>query len=627
MHARLALAALALCGHGLAQSADGPYWSERPLPANVSSIVAVGSLVVVQTPTAVEVFSAVLRTWTSIPVGGAAVVHSGNNLCVVEDSGALHACAAHASGYATLQPAGGHVLSLAVDGTVCLVRDGSTVHACSGFFGQWVALTLSGTPRFTRVDGNVAFTADDTAAHAFSGLFNVWRSTPSRANARYTAGKNCAVAVLTLPDEVKAFSAYRDRWSTQTVPTTNVTASVADGYAFVVGGPSLLAFSALRGAFTSFAGGGQPIRVQVMAANVAVLEHASGDFAYDPGHNQFVSGWITAHTPSAFHLWRGEATSSFVSHVDPTTVAFSAVRGTFSSPAAGAYGWTVGDHVAFGNDTLSATPAHVAYSSVLGTWSTLPAVTVTRAHPTPESIVLETPTGLVGFSARTGTFAQLALTPTAIATRPENSIVAVADAGRVAVFDPVLGRWKQIATTGSVTASTLAVVGVTALATDAARAHGYSLFTNTWDSIALQGAAVAQGTGREAGYVSTATHLYVFTAHGSMSDTSRHPELSRVAVLGMPLNFVQTAPPGAAVVMLLGVGQTELPVAPFGTLRVDPSAMATLPVGVVPAAGALRFALPLPSVGTIGSTIVVQDVVLTLPGRLYLTNGRVLIPW
>ncbi len=90
---------------------------------------------------------------------------------------------------------------------------------------------------------------------------------------------------------------------------------------------------------------------------------------------------------------------------------------------------------------------HLACSGIRGAWVVAPAMTVTRAHATPESLVLETPAGLVGFSARTGTFSPNASTATTLVTRPDTSIVAAAVAGGIDVFDPVVGQWNRVATT------------------------------------------------------------------------------------------------------------------------------------------------------------------------------------
>jgi hypothetical protein len=119
--------------------------------------------------------------------------------------------------------------------------------------------------------------------------------------------------------------------------------------------------------------------------------------------------------------------------------------------------------------------------------------------------------------------------------------------------------------------------------------------------------------------VSTSSHVYVYTATGSMSTFARFPEFSRFHVLGQPLTHNQIGNPGAFCVALLSLTDVEAGT-PFGMLRVDPNPVA-IPLGFVPVDGKLYSPIPTPDVPALrGLTMFLQDVLLKTNGDIALTN-------
>src|SRR5262249_6208316 len=85
---------LLLAASAAAQAPDGPYWSAYAIPANVTASRLQGSQFVAQTPTAVHLYSGLLRTWTILPVSATAQINMANDYTVVLDGTSFHAYSA-----------------------------------------------------------------------------------------------------------------------------------------------------------------------------------------------------------------------------------------------------------------------------------------------------------------------------------------------------------------------------------------------------------------------------------------------------------------------------------------------------------------------------------------------------
>jgi hypothetical protein len=244
-----------------------------------------------------------------------------------------------------------------------------------------------------------------------------------------------------------------------------------------------------------------------------------------------------------------------------------------------------------------------------------------------EVIVVTTNNGYEGFSARTAGWDSLAEFGSLVSQTTSGALAVVLGTGRIDVFDPTLGRWEGQST---IDPAALDIHRLTAVAQDGVNGYGYSLFHKTWETKPLQGSVVALQANSSIGYVQTTSHLYVFTANGSLSNQSRFPEFSRFCVRGGEILHMQVGPPGAGVFGVFGVASAEIPVGVLGTLRVgpDPATVFVLPLGFIPPDGALVTRIPLPVDPLFnGLELHMQDVVVPLAGLPFLSNDMVPYIW
>jgi hypothetical protein len=362
-------------------------------------------------------------------------------------------------------------------------------------------------------------------------------------------------------------------------------------------------FSALAGEFsTSSAAGGLTL---YPGPNCAVVESAAGLVGYAPSTGALVPLPTPAAPPTILM-----ASGSFGAYGlidDGTSVtAFSGLTGrTAAMPFWLPWGFVLGDTAALRDQ-----------------WVAAPTDPSTDIRPQFESILRVTANGVDAFSARTASFASTTSTG-GIALLNQGAIAAVVDGDSIDVFDPTLCRWIDQPTGASPQFAVHRLVGV---GRDATHLHGYSLFTNTWESIPFQGTVTASQPNSSIGYATTTSHLYVFTGNGSLSNHSRFPEFSRFATIGAPFVRMQCGNPGAFVFGLFSFTGAEN-TTPFGILRVDPNPI-VMSLGSVPADGLLRTSLQIPNDAWLhGLELHMQDLVLRPNGTLFLSNAQAPFLW
>ena len=372
-----------------------------------------------------------------------------------------------------------------------------------------------------------------------------------------------------------------------------------------------------RGTFTasSFPGG----QTTQFAPSVAVVTAANGDvYGYSPSQAALVS--IPVAQPAAVSLSQGSFGACAVIDDGVTLQAFSGLTGTVAATPF----WvpttpTLGDTAVFATD---ANGAGFAYSGIRGQWVQSPSSAASATVADFECILRTVPGGYEAFSARTGTFAPLASTGS-VTMLTQGSIMGVVDGTGVDVFDARYGRWVRQSTAGMPTFGVHRLVGV---ARDGNTAFGFSMWNHAWESIALQGTFSSQNVNSSIAYVQTSSHVYVYTATGSMSTFARFPEFSRFHALGQPLTHNNNGNPGSFVVALLALSETEA-ATPFGVLRIDPNPL-TIALGFVPADGRLYSPLATPDVPALrGLTLFMQDFLLRPNGQFALSNGLAHYLW
>ncbi len=607
-----------------AQNLDGPYWSEYPVPtAGVTSFRSIGSTGVIQSPTDMHFFSGITRQWVVQPVSAAATFQIANSYCIAQDGTTFHGFASRNGAVRTLvgSPAATLNIGSASSSWIAYVQDGNTIYGWSAFHGEWLPLPLANPPQQVLLGSHALLVVAAGTAYAMSPYFGTWVAEPVPAGGTYSTFNAGAIGRWAGPDEVRAFSAYQNTWSTAPFAGA-ATATVVDkeGYALVQTGfgADTLAFSALRGSFQQLPTG--PGTTWFTGPDVAVAVTPSATFGYAPGVDAFVAlPPVTLAQPLS--LAQGRFGCYALIDTGSSVLAFHGLTGaTATAPAyAPNYSYAVGDAAAFVGAPAG---GGIVYSALRNEWAVAPVTGPVSATAMFESVMLATGTDFVGYSARTGTFSALPANGS-LQTQAAGSLAAVVGSNSLDVYDPVLARWNHIDTAA---APTLSVFRLTGVGHDGATGYGYSLFSNTWDTVALQGAITQSSANSSIGFIRTASHFYLYTANGSLSNLGRFPEFSRFVVRGGNYESLQVAAPGAFVVQAIG-NPIEVP-SPYGTLRVDLGTADLRFLGLVPASGVQRTVYPLPvDPAFAGLTVCVQDAVLTPSGGIYLTNAQQPYVW
>ncbi|MBL8753865.1 MAG: hypothetical protein JNK15_11260 [Planctomycetes bacterium] len=603
----------------LAQASDGAYWNEYPRPAGTTQVRGIGSIVLIETPTEYHFFSGQHRKWVVQPVTAPTLVGLANKQCLWRDGSSVFGYSSFTARVAELPVSPTAIVNIGSISSswTSYVVDGNDVWAFSAFFGEWQHLACQTAPQMG-INSHVVTAFEGGRAHAFSALFGQWVSLPTQGAGQVLTWRNGAFATFSGPDVVAAFSTYTNTWDTIGYPTTGLAIDSRDGFASLSpNGTDRLWFSALRGMFTvsSFPVG----TVTTFGPAVATIQTPTGEvYGYAPG-----TGVVTP-IPCAPNPLVAVAAGSFGSYalVDDgaTLTGFSGLRGASAvAPGYAPSVLTLGDTAGFATGTNG---EGFAYSAIRNEWAQSPNVPALAIAADFECILRTTPTGYQAYSARTGTFADLASTGT-IVMLTQGSIIGIRDGSGVDVFDPRYSRWVRVNTGLNPTFGVHRLVGI---GQDGTNAFGFSLWNYEWESIPMQGTFTAQNVNSSIAFLQTTSHVYVYSATGSLSTFGRFPEFSRFQVLGQPLQHNQLGNPGAFVVALLSLTDVELGT-PYGVLRVDANPIA-LPLGFVPADGRLYSPIALPDVPALrGLTMFMQDVLLKTNGDIKLSNGLAHLLW
>lgn len=621
---RVVAATFLLAGAAAAQNFDGPYWTEYPNPtAGISQFRTIGETGLIQTPVGYHFYSGITRKWTQLATTGTTTFQIANKYAIVQSGTTFHAFCSRTGEVATLTANAGATLQFgsANASWACYVLDGNRVHGFTAFFGQWVTLNLSAPPTAVSLSPHAVVAVDGTTAYGLSTYYGNWVAEPVRAGGTYTPNNAGVLGVWAAPDEVKGFSAYQNTWASAAfagAPTAQIVNQ--EGYALLSSGAGadVLAFSTMRGSFQQLTLG--PGTTLLTGPNSAILAGINATFGYAPGVDGFVLlPFLTLALPLAVSQSRFGAFAMM--DTGTSLVAFSGLDGSVSTcPAyAASATFSLGDTAGYASFPGG---GGYAYSALTNDWTPAPTNAPVVVTPMFETVMLTSPTDYHAFSARKNAWHSIPSNGT-LQANTQAALAFVIGANDVKAYDPVLGRWQPQATTAAPIASTNRLTG---LVHDGTTGYGYSLFSNVWDSIPLQGAVTAASASSSLASIRTTTHVYMFTANGSMSNFSRFPEFSRFLVRGGVYGSLQAAEPGCLIAQGIGT-EVELP-SPFGTLRVDLNTADVRFLGFVPASGVLRTLYTIPNdPAFVGVPIAFQDAVFTPQGSVYLTNGQVPYIW
>lgn len=619
-----AAGALLLTATLAAQSDDGAYWNEHVLPANVTNVRGLGSQVLVETPTEFHFYSGLHRQWCVQPVTAPTNIGFANRHCVWQDGTTVYGYSATTNRVAALATSGSATATIgsATSSWTAYVQDGTTVWAWSAFFGEWKPLQAATLPQ-VGIGSHMVACDDGVQLSAFSAFFGEWVSIPNPGITSLQTWRNGTIATTSTPDRVVAFSAYTNSWNTVPFPTSSAVPNVQvfDAFAAVADGNNgMLWYSALHGEFLpSFWPSGTQFLFGKSAGIVTAPNGAV--FGYSPSQSTLVP--IATVAPPTITVAQGSFGGLAVLDDGASLQAFSGFTGTVTATPGYVPGATVtvGDTEAFAEDPSGL--ANFAYSAIRGDWSVAAPLSSSSTWANFECIVRELPGGFEAYSARTGTFATLPAAGTFIGLT-NGSIAGIQNAAGIDVFDPRYGRWDHVATGPTASFGVHRLVGISQ---DGAAAHAFGLWHHAWESTPLQGTVTDVRVNSSIGFVRTSTHIYVYTANGSMSTFARFPEFSRFHVMGQPLSHVNTGNPGAFVFAALSLHEVEAPT-PWGTLRLDPTDALVIPAGIVPADGLLYTPIATPTDPALrGDQFFMQDVIFRPSGELALSNGHAHYLW
>jgi len=608
------LLVLAVLPAAAAQTADGPYWVDLPLPAGFEGpVTSFGELSVFQTPTAVWCFSAVHRRWTTIPAGAGAPVTVFNKHAVIRDGTAIRCWSTRTEVVASITVSPGAQIFQGPAGTgwVTVVRDGNVCHGYTAYHGlAWVPLTVpAGGPILVSAIDLAGVVYQNTTAWGFSFFHGTWVPTPAPAGA--TIMTNGAQGSVAGAARILGFSAHRNTWASTAYAAAGTPAHQF-GYSLWSDGASTLFFTGYTGTFSRYTWAGAGPVARFGGSDTVILLDGTTAVGYAAGVGTLATIALPAGPAPAVQASGQVALLQFPDRV----IGSSGVRGDFSAVLSGVFPTiSVNQSVGFAEGAPS-----FAYSPILNQWFLCPTTGFISAVLVRHTLVIVRGDGYEAFEARTGTWSFQPTAPFNVYdANPQGAIFVAFDTDALRVFDAKLGDWVSIATTGTATLNTWRQVVV---AQDGLEAFGYSFNTNVWDRFPIQGTVVETKANSAVARVLTTTNLYSYCGVGSLVSWSRYPDHTRFQLRGEPLRFQLVAPAGSSVLFGVSPRGARIPLGPVGTLFIDPNGMALLPWGPVPGAGRLDVAIPLPSDPSWNAVqLHIQALVQPLAGAAWLTNS------
>ncbi len=598
----------------LAQAQSPSAWSVLPVPGGVVStaIRQIGKIITYTENTQVHAYSAFSHRWVAQPTSSAAAVRVGNDLALAVDSSTYHGFSAYTGAWSsvTLSPNAALVNPTnQQNDAIWLVLDGLDLWAFTAYRGTWVRLVV-GAGASVQTERHVAMVIDGTTLHGLSALNGAWVATTALAPPTLSRARGTA-AVAGSSAGLQGFSAMSNTWSTAPAPGPAPVLTVADDVQLIDDAGNYVAFSGLLGAFASIAL--PAVTVTLGETLCFATDGATQHWAYSAVRGRWtvlptatLSGGAVVGS-NAILLLRSD-------RVD----AFSAMTGTVATASVAPSVTTLSRSVA----ALIAQDSSVKfYSAVLGQWFDAP-VGGTASEISDVAGFVRTPTGISGFSSRTGQFTPLAVAPTATTKIAiGNAVQAVVDNSVLYVFDPRRGRWLSSPLQGT---PTFGIHRTTLMAVDGTQAYGYGSYTGRLTQITLPAVSSILRPNSESCSLEVQNAIY---AHSSVPDILtlwQYPEFRRVYVTGTPMEVQVQASNGTGFVFLgLRVLMNPVPFIGLGDLELDPAGLVLLsglPVTINQGHGVLSF--PVPRLRMLqGIELGFQGVIVSTVGLPYLTQS------
>ena len=595
--ALVALLGLALAGAGPAQDTS---WTTLSPPGGVhaGALQPSHTLIVYRDGLYMRVYSAITRKWYAHQPSFGTTLQVRSNLVAVPESDRWTAFSPWRGTFAVL------LINLATttwsaSESLFAVRDGGTAHVFSPWTGQWHSHAVPASWFMTVGERIVTFGDNNnpsSGAALFDGFNGTWLDIAGR-NERLGVGTNGGTAVFSFASATLLYSAQRPSLVTLPVPAN------VDGFNFANDNASDLvnrggaAYSGVTGGW-----GAPPYPLQPVFGNhpgyrINGLTVLAGLNAYQPYVFGMGNAWLPLQVdPLNYRPLAISVTLALVGNGNDVH-AFSActdsisVR-TFSGPPT-SFGVQWNDHVAAVSDPTTGLPS--LFSGITGQWYSAPPGTIPGVLVGHTGALLRTNTGLVAFSAQTGTFVPLngpGLTPVA----GPSCALGATDATNLYAFDTGKAQWLQmpLQVTAGPFVSMVGSPATTLLAQDATSAVGFAARTGRLEALQLAEPA-SGGVMGDLAWVQTASSIHAFSGFGDVVAWLGHPYdlvgCGRGTILQHQLRL------GAGDVALLGIGpRASAPVAlpPLGLVWLDLSYSSVRFFAGTPGEDRVLLSLPIP---------------------------------
>ncbi|MFK7738954.1 MAG: hypothetical protein AB8H80_01425 [Planctomycetota bacterium] len=627
-----------------AQTQSAEVWASLQLPgsAQPAALQGQGKLVIYDAGSELHVFAATTRSWQTVSKTATTSVRLFNDMVLLTDAGVCRAFSSYSGrfrdvaiqGFASVRNAAGNK-----NDSIALVAAGNELHAFCAFTGEWTSRPLLSNTSIA-VERHIAVLLEGTTTlRGMSAFHGQWLDiAPGAPVQAFAADGSVAFATAATSNQVFAFSAHTNSWSTASHPTlATATAASGDDWALWFENGELLAYSGLRGTF---------LRAPIDASGTASIAAQSDLFALLLQPNGYVAWSATTGTlltiprrAQSIDVGAGNGACALLFDSSGTR-GYSALRQS-TATAAATFGGSAGSH-GVGNNIaylVDAAGRTHCFSADRAEFVAAPTSTIglSPAASTATVALNSTASGAndcFAFDAGSGSFVARGSCLLQVAHNPNSAPLLGHDATQLSAFDTRFGVWRNTPRR-SAAAPTYRVWRTSALVLDGSFAHAVGAQHGSWSTQVLPPSSASGASSfanSEVAYIAVGGQgapntILAASMVPPMLPWQQFPLFRRVQPLGSDLNYSLGLPTnGLAAVAALGPAQPPSALPGLGTLWLDPAPAVLTTVIPTPAEplSRVRYSLPNNPV-LLGEPLVAQALVLTSAGPLLSTPSLVRI--
>ncbi|MBK8974774.1 MAG: hypothetical protein IPM29_02505 [Planctomycetes bacterium] len=599
----LSVASLLMVAPVVAQLPD---WVTLP-STNPTRLWAESSIVVVQDAGGYHVYSSYTRTWSHLQVSANAAFHGFDDHVVIVDGGTAWGYATRRAVWSQLTLGGTPIVATPSSGAVWVTTllDGRNAHVFSGLLGTWTTVPFASTPSVA-IGRMVAVLSDGAKTVAVSAHFGEAVELGIAGATQLDAVGYCGIVRDT--GYYRVFSAYRNTW--RSIPASAQALLLKPpsraGYVIVREPTSLNFYSALTDNQVLLYHGSAQVQLTT-EADVAVVQDGNTLIAYS-----CATGTLdTVTTPNA---WMAVNVRQEIIVADDggSVYAFGLLEGRFAPALPG---FTVDADTGAALAVELPSGDYHAFSCMTNSWERAPAGNYTATFVTYNGAILVDASGtLQGFSANRGTWTTQHA-PVADSYYDHKAAFCARSGNRLDTFNGRTGQWATVTTAAQ---ATVTCFDMSVIALDGQFAYCYSCYSDDWSSQAC--AATRSQLRDECAWCYDGTTVNVWSGSSQVSEWANIPEYWRILARGGRLHYDVAAEPGAAAILAIGANLANIPT-PFGTLRIDPSAIVFVPL-TIPAMGTASLSVTVPDLPSLrGVTLFAQGIFTNPNSRSIYLSG------